>query len=209
METVANALFEVLRQMDAEANTVCGCSKTGLNFYGGYFRPELKRPPTETSWTRRLMKLLPAHGFPTQAEVSYPSLPRCKCDNVLTLPTGGKLWIENKGAWKAYWVQRKNPRIYRSYLLYHPSVSGLDPKSHTVPLDLEKLRSLTPDHAEAVGMLLLGFDALNDPMDGDVAELVRFAKLDEPPWHGFSTSWPDHYRPGERVSVWYWQRPVA
>jgi hypothetical protein len=209
METVANALFATLRQMDKEACGQYHGFPTGLNFYGGHRRPELKRPPTETSWTQRLAELLPDHGFPTQAEVHYPSKPRWKCDDVLTLPTGGKLWLEVKGAWKKYWMDRDKLRIFHSYLLYHPDASGMDPKSHTVPLDLDKLSTLTREHAEAIGMLLLGFDSVDDPMDDDVSRLVNFSKLDRKPWCAFSTSWPDPSRKGERIAIWYWQRPVG
>jgi len=202
-----DALFDALRRMDGEASVEKDGYPTGLAWYGGYFRPECVRPPTETSWTRRLAQLLPEYGFPTRAEVPYPAAPRCRCDNVVTLPGGGRLWLENKGAWKDYWVRKGGVGIYRAYLL-HPLVPNLQPKGHTVPLDLKKLDPLGAPDAEAVGFLLLGFDAAAQPMDGDVAEMAGLAGLDRAPWVGASTTWDDRYRPGCRVLCWYWQRTV-
>src|SRR5262245_55555802 len=97
--SVADAILRALRQMDDEACTPKGGYPTGLAWYGGHFRPECKRPPTETSWTRRLEQLLPTYGFPTKREVCYPYKGSLKCDNVITLADGSKLWLENKGAW--------------------------------------------------------------------------------------------------------------
>ena len=60
--------------------------------------------------------------------------------------------------------------------------SGLDKsKSHTVPLDLRKLATLGPPHADRVGLLLVGLERADDPRDADVAELVGLAKLDARP----------------------------
>ena len=104
MNTFANTLLNTLREMDTEASTTFKGSPTGLNFYGGYYRPTLQRPPTETSWTRRLKEMLTIAGYPTKAEVYYPGS-KLRCDNVVTMPDGGLLWLENKGAWKQYWIR--------------------------------------------------------------------------------------------------------
>ena len=213
MNAIANsgfpeALFKALRQMDKEACCKRDGEPAGLNWYGAYFRPECRRPPTETSWTRRLAQLLPTYGFPTEREVGYPHNHRLKCDNVITLLDGAKLWLENKGAWKDYWNKNGGMWIYRSYLL-HPLVPELDrTKTHTVPLDLEKLYHLRRPAADHIGFLLLGFDSAADPMDDDVAQLVGLAGLDKSPWTQASAGWKDRYRPGCRVLVWLWHRPV-
>lgn len=205
----AKVLFKALHQMDTEASCRKWGEPTGLNWYGGYFRPECKKPPTETSWTRRLEQLLPEYGYPTEREVPYPYNRRRKCDNVVTLPGGARLWLENKGAWKDYWMQNGGSWIYRSYLL-HPLVAGLDAtKTHTVPLDFEKLYPLRRPEADYIGFLLLGFDSAADPMDDDVAELTRRAGLNKRPWSVAATGWKDAYRPGCRVQAWLWQRPVC
>jgi hypothetical protein len=203
----AKALFKALRLMDREACCTPDGDPTGLSWYGGFFRPECSKPPTETSWTRRLEQLLPTYGFPTEREVCYPHNPRLKCDNVVTLPGGARLWLENKGAWRDYWTENGGLGIYRSYLL-HPLVPGLDPKTHTVPLDLKKLSHLRRPAADYIGFLLLGFDTAKDPMDADVARLIRLARLDRSPWVQASTGWRDRYRRGRRVLVWLWCRPV-
>jgi len=208
MTSIADAVFKAIRKMDDEACSPNDGEPTGLSWYGGYFRPQCSRPPTETSWTRRLAQLLPKYGFPTKREVSYPNAPSLRCDNVIQVAGGGKLWLENKGAWKDYWIQKKNEKIYRSYLL-HPLVPGLDQtKTHTVPLDLQKLYSLRRPEADYIGFLLLGFDSEDAPMDADVEELVRLAGLRRSPWTQATTGWQDRYRPRCRVLAWLWQRPV-
>ena len=207
MNTFAKTLFTSLHQMDTEASTTFKGSPTGLNFYGGYFRPSLKRPPSETSWTRRLNELLPIAGYPTKAEVYYPGSKQ-RCDNVVTMPDGGLLWLENKGAWKQYWIDNGGMGIYRSYL-FHPLKPGLLAKPHTVPHDLRKLGALHKPDAQRVGYLLLGFDSATAPMEDDVRELAALAKLDAAPWTAFTTSWPDGYRSGQRIHVWLWIAEVA
>lgn len=208
MNGFAQTLLATLRRMDAEAAPTANGWATGLNWYGGHREPKKKRPRTEVCWSQRLAELLPERGYATRAEVRYPSLPRCKCDNVITLPDGKTLWLENKGAWKDYWIQQRRPIIDRSYLL-HPLVSNLDTtKSHTVPLDLQKLSTLAGHHADYVGLLLAGFDRDNAPMLDDVAELVRLAKLDTPPWSSVRDNWRDAQRAGMNVRCWFWWRPT-
>src|ERR1700722_15194978 len=90
-----DVLFKILRQMDAEAGPTKNGSLTGLSWYGGHYEPEKKRPRTEVCWSKRLAELLPIHGFPTALEVPYPNQRRCKCDNVITLEDGRRLWMEN------------------------------------------------------------------------------------------------------------------
>ena len=208
MSLVATAVFAALRRMDAEASVPARGSPTGLNWYGGHFRPDLKRPQTEPCWTRRLGQLLPEAGFPTRCEVPYPAAPNRRCDNVLTLHDGGALWLENKGAWKQWWRRRGGEWIYRSYLL-HPLVEGLDAKTHTVPHDLAKLDRLRPADATAAAFLLVGLDHESAPMDADVELLVEKAGLARPPWSASEDRWPDPYRTGERVRCWMWDRRVT
>lgn len=195
--------------MDAEATTSRTGSPAGLNWYGGYFEPDKSRPRTEVCWSQRLAQLLPKHGYPTRAEVPYPAMQRCKCDDVVTLEDGSTLWLENKGAWREYWRERGNLKTYRSYLL-HPLVPGLDAsKSHTVPLDLKKLESLRRPHADRVALLLIGFDTNQHSMVGDIAELTRLAGLEAAPWSEAADNWADPCRPGCNVRCWLWHRTVA
>jgi hypothetical protein len=209
----AAAAFAALRRMDAEASTICAGKPTGLSSYGYHLQPTAKRTQTEPAWSKRLAVLLTEAGFPAKAECRYPCTPppghrRQSCDVVVELPGGGRLWLELKGAWRAYWKARGGLLIYRSYLL-HPLVPDLDPKSHTVPLDLEKLGRLPPADAAHVAALLIGFEADDDPMDADVAELVQLAELGQAPWTTHADRWPAHHQPGHSVRCWLWSWPVV
>ena len=210
MSDLASKLFKALRQMDSEANVDRNGHPTGLNWYGGDARPELKRPQTEPEWTKRLAKILPAMGLPTKAEARYPGLPAGRlnrCDLVITESDGGRLWLEIKGAWTTYWVHKGSEGIYRAYL-FHPVLPDLPPKSHTAALDVKKLSALTPSDAQAVGLLLIGFDSISVPMSGDVGELARLVRLDTAPWRLWSDTWEDPWRPDCSVRCWLWRRPV-
>jgi hypothetical protein len=96
---------------------------------------------------------------------------------------------------------------YLSYLLY-PLVAELGAKSHTAALDLQKLESLRRPRADYVGLLLLGFDAENSPMDEDVSRLIKLAGLGNAPWRARSVVWNDPYREACGVKCWLWYRPV-
>lgn len=208
MERFTSTLFQILRQMDKEAVASAKGSPTGLSWYGGHFEPDKMRPRTEVCWSQRLAQLLPEHGYPARTEVPYPHHPRWRCDDVVTLPDGRRLWLENKGAWKDYWHQQCKLSIYRSYLL-HPLVAGLDAsKSHTVPLDIEKLAGLRSSEADCAAILLIGFDSDRAPMGEDVAQLIELARLDQVPWSTATDQWPDAYRTGCHVRCWLWWRPV-
>ncbi|HEY3318943.1 MAG TPA: hypothetical protein VGP72_00500 [Planctomycetota bacterium] len=198
-------LFRLLRQMDAEATTVKDGFPTGLNWYGGHVGTR----QTEPQWSKRIVELLRAEGLVAECECGYGAGTRDRCDVVIMLPEVGKFWLEIKGAWKEYWREKgTNDLLYRSYLL-HPLVPGLDKtKTHTVPLDLQKLARLTRADASYVGMLLVGFDSSEAPMDADVAQLVQLARLGIEPWTAVATGWLDTYRPGQRVRVWFWYRGV-
>lgn len=207
MVDVTNAVFRALRQMDSEAGPTKQGQPTGLCWYGPHRRPELKRPQTEPCWTQRLKELLTDAGYCTRAEVPYPTATNLRCDNVVVLPDGSHLWMETKGAWKAWWASRGGVGIYESYLLY--PLKAVMPKTHTAPQDLSKLHNLSPDSAQHAAFLLVGFDAVTDPMDDDVAELSRLSGLDHSPWVAAHDVWPDSNRPGERISCWFWHRTVA
>ncbi len=194
--------------MDDEATSMHK-SPTGLLDYGRHARPELRRPQTEPEWTKRLAVLLAESGRSVRAEVRYPSLSagrHNRCDLVIG-GCEGPLWLELKGAWKTYWARRRGDWIYRSYLL-HPIVPGLDAKSHTAALDVRKLATIKPKDGSHVGLLLVGFDSQDAPMDHDVAELTRLSNLAGLTWRSWSKEWDDQRRPGERVRVWLWIQPT-
>jgi hypothetical protein len=203
-------LFACLRLMDAEAITVRDGAVTGLSWYGAHSQHGRPKPRTEPEWIVRLAHLLEELGVHTIREAIYPALEESRkkrCDLLMYMPTGEKVWVEVKGAWKEYWGNH-NEWIYRSYLL-HPLVPSLDQaKTHTVPLDLEKLAVLHKPEADHVGMLLVGFDSTTAPMDDDVRELCRLAGLDHEPWQMLTDGWDDARRPSGRVRCWLWMRPA-
>lgn len=212
-EQIGEAIFSALRQMDAEAETVRDGHATGLWWYGAHARPESKRSRTEVEWSKRMASLLNERGVTAKCEHRYPSSRagnRQHVDVLITLPAefgGGRLWLEVKGAWKQYWLERGSERIYRSYL-FHPLVAGLDAtKTHTAALDIEKLKGISPTHGSHVGFLLIGFDG-EEPMEGDVREFARLAGIDAQPWQCVLDAWEDVRRPGQHVRCWLWVRAV-
>jgi len=98
VDRLARDLFASLRRMDAEAVPRPDGTPTGLWWFGGHARPELRRPQTEVEWSRRLATILADAGYDARREVSYPDRPRDRCDLVVTLPDAGRIWIEVKGA---------------------------------------------------------------------------------------------------------------
>lgn len=212
MDALAKVIFDSLRQMDREAGIRPDGKRTGIWWYGGHARPELRRPQTEVEWSRRLRVLLASAGYPTDREVSYPSMSRSRrtrCDLVIELETGERLWLEVKGAWKDYWSANGGLGIFRSYLLEPLVADACTGKTHTVPLDLRKLEALHPPDADFVGELLVGFDESGAPIDGDVGDLVRLAGLDRSPWRAWRDRWTDPHHPETGVSAWLWCRPAA
>ena len=210
MADLGRILFACLRLMDAEAITVRDGAVTGLSWYGAHSQHGRPKPRTEPEWMVRLARLLEELGLHTIREAMYPDLTKNtknRCDLLMYMPNGEKVWVEVKGAWKEYW-RNHSESIYRSYLL-HPLVPGLDQtKTHTVPLDLEKLARLHKPEADHVGMLVVGFDSTNAPMDDDIRELCRLSGLGSDPWQTFTDGWDDARRPLERVRCWLWIRPA-
>jgi hypothetical protein len=209
MESFVQSLFRSLRRMDDEASVSIDGTPTGLAWYGGFFRPDLKKPQTEPSRAKRLVEILPGEGYPCDVNVRYadPSLKRCKCDIVVEMHDRRRMWIEIKGDWKEFWRQDGRQWIYRSYML-HPLVSGLDAKSHTVPYDLDRLKTVCAADGSSVGCLIVGFDSDEAPMDQDIEELQQLTAFNDDPWKMHTTKWADRYRPGCNVRLWFWHRDM-
>ncbi|HWE97265.1 MAG TPA: hypothetical protein VG269_25120, partial [Tepidisphaeraceae bacterium] len=196
-------LFMALFEMDAEAEPAADGSPTGLNYYGRYRHPDQAKPQTEPSWTQRLKELLEAFGHTVRKECSYPDSPGCSpsnfCDNVVTFADGRILWLENKGAWKDYWVRKGMLGKFRSHLLV---------SQNSAAHDVQKLAPLVGPHADYVGLLLIGFDTISDPMDAEMDEFRRVTLLDRLPWMTASVNWPDRWRVGHRIWAWFFWRTV-
>ncbi len=206
MDALAPTILSLLRRMDAEAGLRADGKATGLWWYGGHARPELRKPQTEVEWSRRLGILLTEAGYPARREVPYPDKARDRCDLVVTMKDGRRLWLEVKGAWKDYWVAKGGAGIFRSYLL-HPLVPFPSMgKSHTAALDIVKLERIGAADADLVAFLLVTFDTADAPAADDLAELTGLAKLDRAPWSGFSDDWTD--AKGRGVHARLWTRPT-
>lgn len=195
MTPSASVIFEklvtALRIMDAEALPVNG-KPTGLNWYGGWARPDLKRPQTEVEWTKVLAKRLGC-----QREIPYPSHPKKRCDLVVDRTC----WIEVKGLWPAYWAAQGQRAIYEAYL-FDPLKSSKLGKSHTAARDVIKLGGLLAKDAAVVGLVLVGFDSVREPCNADISEFAQLAGLGSW-WHG-SAAWEDAQMTGQMVKVWGW-----
>jgi len=202
---LAARIIKHLYEMDCEADQPARGFPTGLNWYGGFTRPDLTRPRTEPEWSRRLAEQLRGDQIAANAEVGYPDKPRTKCD--LVIAAGDEsFWIEIKGSWKEYCHKSGTMGNYYSYLL-HPLVAGLDKtKSHTAAIDVQRVSTLAPDAATWIGFLLVGFDSLQRPMETEVLQLANLSGISKLPWHCVSSSWPDPYRPNEHVKCWFWYR---
>lgn len=196
-------LFCTLLTMQAEAAPSAEGYPTGLAWYGKFRNPNQTKPQTEPSWSQRLAELLSKASYPTIPENPYPAIsgqPRVQfCDNVITLPDGSTLWLENKGAWKTYWRQRGNVAKFRSHLFT---------SNNSAAHDVTKIATLCRPSANYIGILLLGFDSLDDPMGGDIDEFRITAQLNSADWTEASMHLPDRWRPRERVHAWFWWRPA-
>lgn len=118
IDEAAAHLFTCLRRMDGEASRPAGHKgleyPTGLYWYNGHSGER----GTEVAWTRRVPSLLrEAPGYSCDREVRYRGTSK-KCDLVIGLPDGKRLWVEVKGSWKEWWGRRGSLGMFRSLLLY-------------------------------------------------------------------------------------------
>ena len=190
--------------MDAEATSVLEQGHvTGLRDYGRHARQDTSKPQCEPEWSKRLAELLNAVGIPTATEVPYPGQ-RTRRDLQLQFNETESITIEVKGAWSDYWG--RSNKLYRTYLL-HPLIPNLDAsKDHTVPFDLLKLSSLRSPETNHIGLLLIGFELPDDPMDDDVETLKSLANLAA--WTESSDAWESKTVPGQRIRCWFWHLPA-
>jgi hypothetical protein len=202
IDRIAPEITRCLRFMDNEANLKAMFKGqedwTGLYWYSGFSGVHGSEKP----WTKRLPIVLKEQaGIECRSEVCYPGT-RKRCDLVLDLPDGSTLWLEVKGAWREWWAKKGSLAMYRSYLLapHVPSVS----RSHSAVQDVTKLKWALPPHADYVGLLIVGFDSADDPMDQDIVDLGQYTGLNDKPWASYHEHWDDPYRPGNRVRCWLW-----
>lgn len=207
------SLFEqiivILKAMDAEADQSVRGHPTGLWWYGAHCErrngSHMRRPRTEPWWSRDLAERLTTCGHPARAEVPYPLHPRLHCDVVISLPTGGRLWLELKGAWKTWWADQKKEQVFRSYLLDEPTTS----RSHTARGDILKLAKIPGEPHGFSAFGLIGFARCDQPMTAEVQELTQVTGLNDPSWTHRHATWVGQHDAREHVSVWLWGRPMS
>ena len=177
IETVASAAFRALREMDAQCPTGL-CDYVSVSPYAG------KQRKNEHAMTWGLTKALAEKWHIEQCEHDYPK-GGGKCDRVLELTDGSRLWLEIKHIWRAWFykvVKYNDTRAYAGYL------SGAH-HSHSVAGDFTKLERIGRDHARYVALLVVGFDAADGKMSADMAALAEREKLQQRGWHLLSDAW--------------------
>ena len=159
-----------------------------------------------TAWL--LARQLP-QDLAAQSEEPYPVDRRKKCDLVVTLHSGVVFWVEVKFAWKNWYgyidksncvrgVETNSDFFYQGYLFGNHH-------SHSAAGDFAKLTELAPASAH-LGLLLVGFDSTDAPMDKDIQSLERqpvsVGWLREEP-----RRWKDRRDPAARcrINCWFWR----
>jgi len=205
----ANTVFDFLRQMHDEADTIVGNDvRAGLVHYAMH----CGKKQHERSLCRRLAELMTQAGHAARTKVRYPGQSRQKCDVVVGFEGAEPVWLEVKTAWKTWMessgeIKNNSPSIYRSYLL--GSAGGLE-KSHSTAQDFEKLSQLSATDASHMACLLFGFDAVDSPMDPDIEELARREQLTSRGWEAYGPeTWPDYNGSRCRVLCWLWCRQAG
>ena len=75
--------------------------------------------------------------------------------------------------------------------------------------DIEKLNMLSNQDADYVGLLIIGFDIANDPIDPDMEHLVAEKRLKENGWSIFGPEiWSDRNHSEYRYNCWFLGKKV-
>jgi hypothetical protein len=177
VEAIAHAVFRALREMDAECPTGL-CNYVSCSPYAGQKRKD------EPAMTWRVTEALRKRWHVEQCEHDYPQ-GGGRCDRVVELPDGSRLWLEIKLAWRTWFyevVEHNDPRAYSGYL-------GGEHHSHSVAGDFTKLERIDRDHARFVALLVVGFDGRDGQMVEDMAALAEREKLAHRGWHLLLDAW--------------------
>ncbi|RKY07745.1 MAG: hypothetical protein DRP56_05215 [Planctomycetota bacterium] len=191
--------------MDDEADTPSGCnSHSGLIDYANY--SGLGGRKYEDSWNNRLAELLDNDEVATSREFRYPNNSRKKCD-IIIQKGDVRIWVETKGAWKC-WFSSKTGKQEENSANYKGYFYG-DGKTHSVAQDIEKLNRLNSKNADYVGLLIIGFDISDDPIDPDMGQLIEKMELKEEGWEIFGPEiWTDRNHPDCRYNCWFFGKKV-
>lgn len=177
IEAIAAATFQALREMDAECSTGL-CNFVSVSPHAG------KRGKDESALTWGVTKALAKKWPVEQREHNYPH-GGGKCDRVVELSDGSRVWLEIKLAWRAWFyeiVKWNDTRAYSGYL-------GGAHHSHSVAGDFTKLERIGRDHARYAALLVIGFDAADGKISEDMAALAERENLQQRGWHLLSDAW--------------------
>lgn len=177
IESVANATFRGLRDMDA----LC---PAGLCYYVSCSPYAGKKHKDEAAITWGVTEALGKDWRIEQKGHRYPES-RKRCDRVLEFADGTRLWLEVKMAWLTwfYGLIKQNPQF-----MYNGYFHG-DHHSHSVAGDFTKLEQIGSGHARYLALLVVGFDGQDGTMVNDMATLAERERLVERGWHLLSDSW--------------------
>jgi hypothetical protein len=201
VDALPEKLFAALQTMDREASAISG-GPTGLCWYGAR-----KTRQTSRHWIPRLVSLLRESGIDAHGQHPYPHRgPRC--DLFVRISGEETVWIEIVGAWKDYCRRVGLESVYRASLQFPIEPPEVIARKNKFAVDMERLTTLSPPHAQHIGMLLVGFDSAQFSMDEDVQDLKARSVLGKPPWPEHADSWTDARRDGCSVKCWLWMRPV-
>jgi len=204
LRRVCTALLQTFIEMDAEAAIPAMPGASGLQWYrGSRHKFSIKR-----RWLRELRRRLAAQGFPTRLNVVFKAgVGRCDC--VVEFAPGAALWLEVVGVWKSFSCRIGQSKQYRC-ALFHPLLPNPVAGINTVPNALQRLRALqAPAHARTyAGVLVLGFETPEDPLEQDIEVLERISELRDECWKRESRTWVTNEKHPERVSAYFWVRAV-
>jgi hypothetical protein len=177
IQDVADAAFQALRDMDAACPTGL-CNYVSVSPYAGKTRKD------EPAMTWGVTAALAKRWQVQQCEHDYPQ-GGGRCDRVVELSDGSRLWLEVKLAWRSWFygvVKWNDNRSYEGYM-------GGAHHSHSVAGDFAKLERIGRDHARYVALLVIGFDAVDGKMTKDMAALAQRENLQQRGWHLLSDAW--------------------
>jgi hypothetical protein len=222
-ETLWISILTALQEMGSES--VKAGKPYGLRGYPDFHRELYPGSFRKYAWEEPLIAGIASRlrnkGLHVQTESLYPTAKE-KCDLIVTLTEGARLWLECKTAFKeslgepspgygyGYDYEGTKPYSPRGKGCWTAGVADIGAQ------DLLKLKSLRRQDAEFIGILLLGFDRSTVPLGHD--ELYDLLPRDLASWTALhkdedGVMWPDPYPPraarGFRDRVWLWITAVT
>lgn len=191
IEAVAAAAFAALRAMDAACPT--GLSNyVSMSPYAGMKRKD------EAAIVWGLTNALALKWNVPPCERRYPQS-RARCDRVVELSEGSRLWLEIKLAWRVWFYEKvkwNHAGLYSGYL-------GGAHHSHSAAGDFTKLERIGPAHGRYAALLLIGYDGADGQMCADMASLAARENLQQRCWQLRSDMWATAQSPECWNRCWF------